>query len=356
MTNASWICCQLGARQHYAIPRALFAVNRLKLLLTDIWAPNFFAVKLPSSVFSLRRLRERYHPSLAGAPVKAFDSTFVYFEFMQRIRKTGEWHRIMARNNLYGKKVAGALEQLTQNRAQLSRNDRPILFTYSYAALEILRYAKSQGWRTVMEQIDPGPAEIKIVQIEAAKNEYLKSDWQPPPSEYWSRWREECELADRIIVNSAWSLAGLQEVGIAADKMRVVPLAFQPRHEESKPKEYPRNFTKERPMRVLFLGQINLRKGVARLLEAARRVQDEPIEFWMVGPSQISVTKDDPAWNHRMGPEFDGDAGDHYRQADVFVLPTLSDGFAFRQLEALARKLPVISSKNCAIVVRDGVQ
>ena len=41
-------------------------------------------------------------------------------------------------------------------------------------------------------------------------------------------------------------------------------------------------------MRVLFLGLINLRKGVARLLEAARLLHNEPVEFWMVGPVEIA--------------------------------------------------------------------
>ena len=41
-------------------------------------------------------------------------------------------------------------------------------------------------------------------------------------------------------------------------------------------------------MRVLFLGQVNLRKGVARLLQAARTLRDEPVEFWIVGPVQIA--------------------------------------------------------------------
>ena len=40
-------------------------------------------------------------------------------------------------------------------------------------------------------------------------------------------------------------------------------------------------------MRVLFLGQVNLRKGIARLLEAAQNLRDAPVEFWIVGPVQI---------------------------------------------------------------------
>ncbi len=44
----------------------------------------------------------------------------------------------------------------------------------------------------------------------------------------------------------------------------------------------------------------------------------------------------------------------YYRDADVFILPTLSDGFGLTQLEAQAWKLPVIASRYCGEVVRDG--
>ena len=44
-----------------------------------------------------------------------------------------------------------------------------------------------------------------------------------------------------------------------------------------------------------------------------------------------------------------------YGQADIFVLPTLSDGFAITQLEAMAHGLPVICTPCCGEVVCDGV-
>jgi glycosyltransferase involved in cell wall biosynthesis len=43
-----------------------------------------------------------------------------------------------------------------------------------------------------------------------------------------------------------------------------------------------------------------------------------------------------------------------YKDADVFVLPTLSDGFAITQLEALAHGLPIIATPNCGRVVEQG--
>src|SRR4029077_18394116 len=111
----------------------------------------------------------------------------------------------------------------------------------------------------------------------------------------------------------------------------------------------PNHFTTDRPLRVLFLGLINLRKGVARLLEAARILRDEPVEFWMVGPVEIAraSTIGNAGCVKWFGPVTREKAADYYRNADLFILPTLSDGFAITQLEAQAHGLPVIASKCC---------
>jgi len=45
----------------------------------------------------------------------------------------------------------------------------------------------------------------------------------------------------------------------------------------------------------------------------------------------------------------------HYRWADVFIFPTLSDGFGLTQLEAQAWGLPIITSQCCGQVVTHGV-
>ena len=50
-----------------------------------------------------------------------------------------------------------------------------------------------------------------------------------------------------------------------------------------------------------------------------------------------------------------GEVGTYYRNADVFILPTHSDGFALTQLEAQVYGLPVFASHRCGDVVLDGV-
>jgi glycosyltransferase involved in cell wall biosynthesis len=289
--------------------------------------------------------------------VKAFNSSLIVFEMLARARRLSGWTRIMARNRWFQRKVVSFL------RSQLSTiNYQPILLSYSYTALQPFRYAKAHGWKTLLVQIDPGPEEEAIVAEEAARVRELAAGWQPAPTEYWALWREECELADRIVVNSEWSREALVRRGVPREKVSVIPLAYEVTgisgHETTRPRqrEYPDRFTSERPMRVLFLGLINLRKGAARLLEAARILRDEPVEFWLVGPVETAhaSTIGNAGRVKWFGPVTRNQATEFYKDADVFILPTLSDGFAITQLEAQAHGLPVIASKFCGKVVENG--
>jgi glycosyltransferase involved in cell wall biosynthesis len=223
--------------------------------------------------------------------------------------------------------------------------------------LEPLRFAKSQGWKTSIGQIDPGPLEEEIVAAEVEREPSLVPNWTPAPADYWESWRKECNLADRIIVNSQWSFDALVQTGIPKEKLSIIPLAFENNVPPVLPKEYPKQFTATRPLRVLFLGQICLRKGIARLLRAARSLESQPVEFLMVGPIQVNIPEDLRS-NRKIqwvGPIARNKVRNYCEQADVFLLPTLSDGFALSQLEAIAYRLPLIASRRCGEVVIDHV-
>ena len=352
----NWLCCQLGAREHYAIPRALLRLGTLEYLLTDAWVrPSSFL-----AIFCVRRskLAERFHSELRNARVKAFNSSLMWFETIARARGLSGWTNIVARNRWFQRKVVSFLSSQPS-----TLDSQPILLSYSYTALEPFRYAKANGWKTVLVQIDPGPEEEKIVAEEVARVPTLGRGWQPAPAEYWAFWREECKLVDRIVVNSEWSRKGLMREGIRSEKLSVIPLVYEPAEvgdqnsDVTQVRSYPARFTNSRPLRVLFLGLINLRKGIARLLEAARILRDQPIEFWLVGPVEIgnanAIGAAGPVkW---FGPVTRKQSADFYKSADVFILPTLSDGFAITQLEAQAYGLPVIASKFCGDVVKSGL-
>lgn len=343
-----WLCCQLGAREHYAVPRALHRSSSLNSLLTDMWV-------CPGSWFARRKrnLRERFHLGLADARVYAFNTRALAFEAQSRLQRLTGWKLITARNRWFQRRT---IAQLT-NCAARRKNSTVSLFAYSYAANGLLDFARKHGWRTVLGQIDPGQPEERIVAKLYEENPAQRGHWQPAPPEYWQQWHQECALADCIVVNSLWSRDALVQESIPAKKIRVVPLAFEPTPEtESFLRYYPKAFSTERPLRVLFLGQINLRKGVWPLLEAARLLRDEAVEFWFVGPIQVVVPEEvqREARIRWIGPVPRGEVAKYYREADVFIFPTFSDGFGLTQLEAQAWKLPVIASRFCGDVVQNG--
>lgn len=345
MSLSPWICCQLGAREHYAIPRALHRAGRLATLLTDAWVPPRSRLSSLSKGV-LAPLRDRFHPDLSDASVQALTPSLITFELRQKLRRTTLWNDMIARNHWFQTQV---IQQLRKHPLQSS--DQPIFFTYSYAALELLRYAKSQGWYTVLGQIDPGIVEEQIVKVEQQRHLDLSPAWNPVPSSYWETWEKECSIADCILVNSEWSRQALQQAGVAANKLQIVPLVYSPSIKaQSFQRTYPTAFSSERPLRVLFLGRIILRKGIAAVLEAAEQLRDRPIEFWIVGPSEIVLPHSaNIRWTTHFVPR--SETTEYYRQADVFLFPTLSDGFGLTQLEAQAWKLPIITSKFCGEVV-----
>jgi glycosyltransferase involved in cell wall biosynthesis len=332
----SWICCQLGAREHYAVPRALELTGVLGEFFTDLW------IRPGTLLHSWRkRLTGRFHPGLEAAQVTAPNIAALTFELKASATRATGWQLINQRNEWFQRR---AVDQLTHSY----NGSAHTVFAYSYAAERIFKFARARGWKTVLGQIDPGPAEERIV---ARLHEKHRSDWEPAPPEYWDRWRSECELADQIVVNSSWSREALLGEGVRAEKIRVLPVAYEPLNDSSSfQRHYPRAFSPERPLRVLFLGQINLRKGVGRLLDAVKLLSRENVEFWLVGPTQVRL----PSEVKWLGVAPRVEVARYYRDADVFILPTLSDGFGLTQLEAQSWKLPVIASRYCGEVVCDG--
>jgi len=167
---------------------------------------------------------------------------------------------------------------------------------------------------------------------------------------------DELLKADRIVVNSNWSREALVREGIADNKIRVIPLAFESGTDaQTFQRDYPAAFTAARRLRVLFLGQISLRKGALEVLEAARFFANEPVEFWFVGPQQMTVPPDlrNASYIKWFGPVPRTQVARFYREADVFIFPTFSDGFGLTQLEAQSWKLPLIASRFCGAVVQD---
>ena len=350
MNLRNWICCQIGAREHYAIPRALVKQGRLAGLITDVWVEPRLLKLLPANY--LASWRSRFHPELADTKVCSFNRSLYQFELSQKIARSSSWRTIVDRNQWF---QARALEVLSTQSCFDS--DRLTLFAYSYAALELFKYAKHRGWRTVLGQIDAGITHQEILDREANRYPHYQQQTKSVPNFYWRNWLAECRLADHIIVNSNWSKQALEQQQIPSSKIETIPLAYQFSTAKQFTKVYPQKFTCKRPLKVLYLGRVTLGKGIAALFEAIEMMQTQPIEFQIVGSLQINVPPHIKA-NTRV--KFLGSVPRnytylYYQQADVFIFPTLSDGFGLTQLEAQAWKLPVIASRHCGAVVKDRI-
>jgi glycosyltransferase involved in cell wall biosynthesis len=342
----NWICCQIGAREHYAVARALHRIGTLELLLTDVWCSPGNPLGIASGKF-----RERFHTELAASNVSASNLRALGFELQAKFARLHGWSRMIARNMWFQKDVALRLSII--DPPETSR----VLFAYSYAARQLFQIARERGWQTVLGQIDAGPVEEGIVRRLHAENHDLYGHFEGPPPKYWKDWLEECALADRVVVNSLWSKAAVENEGVPSSKIRVVPLAYEEATTSSKvSRVYPDKFTPLRPLRVLFLGSIILRKGIGPLFDAIGLMRGAPVQFWFVGKPQVSIptqlrSNSSVRW---IGPVARSETVKYYQHADVFIFPTFSDGFGLTQLEAQASALPVIASQNCGNVVEHG--
>ena len=342
-----WICCQRGAREHYAIPRALQRRGLLDFLLTDWWLPNG-----ESSIAKrfVPRLAARFHQELRKARIRSFPLQTATGEVLARVDRLPWFPHQQRLNRLFQKSCVAELRKMSKQPQART------VFAFSYAAKEILAFARERGWRTVLGQFDPGPMESEIVLDEYARLGLQSGILYDSPPGYWDEWRQECELADVILVNSRWSAQCLIEKGVSAGKIRAIPCAFESEgSRERSGKEFPEAFSRGRPLKLLFVGQTIIRKGIHLMMEAAAALMDAPVQFAVVGGGLDHPSLRIPpnvTWN---GPVPRNDVRHWYERNDVLVLPTLSDGFALVQLEAMSWGLPVLASARCGEVVQDGI-
>ena len=103
------------------------------------------------------------------------------------------------------------------------------------------------------------------------------------------------------------------------------------------------------------MGALSVRKGFHILLDAFEKSKDSPIQLEVVGrvngPFNPATFPSNVKYYGAVSPS---EIDVFMRDADVFILPTFSDGFALTQLEAQAYKLPVIATKYCGDVITNG--
>ena len=262
-----------------------------------------------------------------------------------------------------GRRFAVRVREALKHRKDLGLGS--IFFAYDTGALETMEWCRERGIKCVLNQMDPNRVEVDLVRSETKQWPGWALEDIKVPEAYFARREREWALADRVVVNSEFSRMALVQQGVPSEKLAVVPLCYERevenkksevRSQKSEPSTLNSQLSTE-PLRVLFLGQVILRKGIQYLLAAARKLERENIHFDVVGSVGISreavaTAPGNVTFHGRTGRD---QTTDWYRKSHVFVLPTLSDGFAITQLEAMAHGLPVITTPCCGEVVSEGM-
>lgn len=166
------------------------------------------------------------------------------------------------------------------------------------------------------------------------------------------RKRREIELADAILVCSEAQARIFRAKTATNASIYVVPLWVDSHFWH--PAERGRKSDKG-TLRALFVGKINLRKGVPFLVKAVAEC-NAAVTLTLVGGVDDELR---PFLNNHEGkfkllpPCTKTELRKHYQSHDLLVLPSLGDSFGFVAMEAMACGLPVVVSENCGAPVPD---
>jgi glycosyltransferase involved in cell wall biosynthesis len=244
---------------------------------------------------------------------------------------------------------AGALaqryaEHLGRWAAERLRHDPPLLcYAFSQVAFESFEWCTDHAVPTVLESPNGHIDNFRRVYIEEhaawCGGRYLGH----PTERMCSRVKHEYALARHIRASSTWTVESLASGGVPRERLvkleQPVDLArYRPADARGR----------SGPLRVCFVGSLDLRKGFVYLLDAVGALGEKAFWLEMVGATGDRCCRRLLAGhlpvNATCAP---GDPRPAYTRADVFVLPTLEDGSPFAVAEAMASGLPVIVTSDC---------
>jgi glycosyltransferase involved in cell wall biosynthesis len=159
--------------------------------------------------------------------------------------------------------------------------------------------------------------------------------------------RQELHTADYVVVASNYVRNSILDEGIQPNKIKYLPLGvdastFTPKDEMYSPNS---------KLKFLFVGRMEGAKGIYYLIEGFRQMQDLNVELIAVGENfELQDKFTSYTSNIKvLGVKRRDEMNNVYKNADVYILPSLWEGFSFSLMEALASGLPVIASKySCA--------
>ncbi len=332
---------QNGARHHYAVPAVLQDAGMLAGFYTDICGD----VGLGRSLSALRclplvgRKFHRLHQRQVSSQAKNITATFpvstVVDRLMQRVR-------------------GNAFRPSLTERSMLHKGFQDAQMIYSSLGWghSFLKEARSRGIKIVTE-FYVRPSLWKVYQ-----QEYLAyPGWQErmPFEGYISDVGTEtdpCTVSDFVIVPHEGVADDIAEVHrFPRERINVVPYAVSSAFLE----------LKNEPVlgRILFAGTCSLGKGIHYFAMAAEILVGRGLKYdFRVAGNASSLVCSQSVCRHLnfIGRLPRPEMLEEYRRADVFVLPSLSEGSAGVTYEALAAGVPQVVTHAAGSMARDGIE
>lgn len=229
--------------------------------------------------------------------------------------------------------------------ATLQRFD--IFVGWANYALKSMQTARSHGAKIIIES---GSSHIKAQQT-LLEAEYSK--WnipnQPINHQVIEKMKQEYEQTDYIMTLSTNSRQSFIQQGIPAHKILQVPCGTDVEFFI----EPPINQRKDNKFRIIFVGLLNLRKGLPYIIEAWNMLNlpEEKTELLLVGNLQKDFYYYIKNKTFKKNIVFYGSTNRStlkklYYQSTIFVLPSIEDGFGMVMGEAMACGLPIIATTN----------
>jgi glycosyltransferase involved in cell wall biosynthesis len=170
---------------------------------------------------------------------------------------------------------------------------------------------------------------------------------------------------DTVITVSRRSQTDIQRyLALPANRLQVIPYGiasrFHPLPPEKVRKHLFQRFGLSMPY-ILYVGALTKRKNVERALEAfallSERLSATKLQFVLAGPrtwkqTRVEATLRELGLANRVlltGPLTDSDLPALYSGAELFVFPSLCEGFGLPPLEAMACGTPVVCSNTTSL-------
>lgn len=341
-----------GARDAYQVAAALAGAGLLERLITDLYWPSDQAPSWLSAAVQ-RMLLARHssrvpaalvHQTLFSGGVSQALDMLPRVPFSWRRRATRWTDACMGR-------LAGEMAARTNS----------LLLTYSYYGYHAFSAYPRPG---MLFQAHPHPASMRrileqelIDHPECAAS--LRQEWELAlPAEDFDCLVAETRMAAHILAASSFTRKTLIENGTAPDSVSVIPYGID--LERFSPSGAGDRRPSDGKLHLLFVGTINQRKGIKYLLEALKLTGNKKIELTVCGRvvDDLSIFKPFASQvTVRPSVSFP-ELVRAYQQADLFVFPSVAEGFGQVLLEALACGLPILSTTNTAApdLIEDGIQ